>query len=146
MAAVEIENEVDTGPLMSSNLPIRFVEQGGNRLVIETHFTEAHLNRAGAVHGGFLAAFADIGCTGGAGVAAGGLDRNFGITISLTTNYLAAACAGVARCEAECVGGGRRTKTVEGRIYDASGTLVALATAAVKVVDVPPPRDADGGG
>lgn len=133
-----VENEIDTGPLMSRNLPIRIVEAGDGRFVIETDLTPAHLNRGGAIHGGFLAAFADIGCTGGAAMAAdGGLETNYGVTISLTTNFVAAAAAGRARCEANCVGGGRRTKTVEARIYDVTGTVVAFATAAVRLVDAP---------
>lgn len=137
-AKAKIDNEVDTGPLMSRNLPIHVVEEGGGRFVIETELTADHLNRGGAIHGGFLAAFADIGCTGGAASAEpGGLDTNYGVTISLTTNFIAAAKAGRARCEAACVGGGRRTKTAEARIYDVTGTLVAFATAAVRLVDAP---------
>ncbi len=134
----EIANEIDTGPLMSRNLPIRVIEEGDGRFVIETELTRDHLNRGGAIHGGFLAALADIGCTGGAALAeAGGLETNYGVTISLTTNFVAAAQAGRARCEATCMGGGRRTKTVEARIYDVTGTLVAFATAAVRLVDAP---------
>ena len=133
-----IINEIDTGPLMSRNLPLHVTEEGGGRFVVETDLTAEHLNRGGAIHGGFLAAFADIGCTGGAASAEpGGLETNYGVTISLTTNFVAAAQAGRARCEANCVGGGRRTKTVEARIYDVTGTLVAFATAAVRLVDAP---------
>ena len=138
-----IENEIDTGPLMSRILPIHVVEEGSGRFAIETDMTAEHLNLGGAVHGGFLAAFADIGCTGAAAAAAaGGLAANYGVTISLTTNFVAAAQAGRARCEATCVGGGRRTKTVEARIYDVTGALVAFATAAVRLVDAPKPREA----
>jgi uncharacterized protein (TIGR00369 family) len=138
-----IDTDIDTGPLMSQTLPIHVVEAGNGRFVIETEMTAGHLNLGGAVHGGFLAAFADIGCTGGAAAAAaGGLAANYGVTISLTTNFVAAAAAGRARCEAACVGGGRRTKTVEARIYDVTGALVAFATAAVRLVDVPKPREA----
>jgi uncharacterized protein (TIGR00369 family) len=133
-----LTNEVDTGPLMSQTLPIHVIEAADGRFVMETEFTHEHLNRGGAIHGGFLASLADIGCTGGAAAAEpGGLDTNYGVTISLTTNFVAAAQAGRARCAATCVGGGRRTKTVEARIYDVTGTLVAFATAAVRLVDAP---------
>jgi len=130
---------IEAAPLFSEHMPIRQMPDDEGRFVIATDFGAPHLNRAGTVHGGLIASFLDVAVAGGAGHAAGDLDAWFGVTLTLTVNYIAAAQPGPARCVAEALGG-RSTKTMHARLYDGDGTLVASATGTVRVV--PQPADA----
>lgn len=137
-----IRNEIRGTPILSENMPIRIVARGQGRYVLETEFTEYHLNAAGAVHGGVLSAFLDCGLAGGGSVADEASERAYGITMTMTVNFVRGAGPGLMRCEAKVVGGGRSTKFVEARLYEPGDdsqkqTPVATATGAVKVIELP---------
>ena len=127
---------IDAAPLFSEHMPIFQMPDDDGRFVIATDFTAPHLNRAGTVHGGLIASFLDVAIAGGAGHAAGDLEAWFGVTLTLTVNYIAAAQPGPARCVAEALGG-RSTRTMHARLYDSTGTLAASATGTVRVVARP---------
>ena len=131
---------VHAAPLFSEHMPMRTAapqspEEDGC-FVLETEFTSPHLNRAGSVHGGLVASLLDVAVAGGAGHAVGNLDDWFGITLTLTVNYIAPAQPGPARAVARALGG-NMTKTMQAHLVDSAGTLVASAQGTVKVVPRP---------
>jgi len=136
MTAPDRSRPIDAAPLFSEHMPIRQMPDDEGRFVIAAEFSDPHLNRAGTVHGGLIASLLDVAIAGGAGHEAGDLDNWFGVTLTLTVNYIAAAQPGPARCVAEALGG-RLTKTMHARLYDSAGTLVASATGTVRVVPRP---------
>lgn len=135
---------IEAAPLFGDHMPIRMVppNPGGNTseqvgdFVIETDFKPPHLNRAGSVHGGLIASFLDVAVAGGAGHAAGDLEKWFGVTLTLTVNYVAAASPGKARAVARSLGG-RTTRTMQAHLFDSTGTLAASAQATVRVIPRP---------
>ncbi len=62
-------------------VPIEVLERSRERFVVRTRFDAGHLNAAGMVHGGFIAAFLDIAIAGGGASALGQADR-YGITLN----------------------------------------------------------------
>lgn len=136
MTSPENGRPIDAAPLFGAHMPIHQIPDEAGRFVIATDFGALHLNRAGTVHGGLIASFLDVAVAGGAGHAAGDLEKWFGVTLTLTVNYIAAAQPGPARCVAEALGG-RTTKTMHARLYDSADTLVASATGTVRVVAHP---------
>ena len=64
--------------------------------------------------------------------------RLFGITLSMTTNFISAVGPGRAICRAQTTGGGRTTKFVDAVLHDAldADNLYASATATVRVVEL----------
>tara|TARA_R110002167_G_scaffold82885_1_gene225787 strand:- start:855 stop:1277 length:423 start_codon:yes stop_codon:yes gene_type:complete len=127
-----IVNEINAAPIYSEHMPTRVLERGGGRFVIETEFTAQHLNAVGAVHGGMLSALLDTGLAGGAAASLNDGHGSYGVTISMTVNFVRECRAGRVRCEAEIQGGGKRTKFVNARLLD--GEPGPVATATVRVV------------
>ena len=125
-------------PIFSEHMPVQIVEHQDGRAVLATTFTDIHLNAAGTVHGGMLASLLDIAITGAAKSAVNQGIGTFGVTISLTINFIRQVTPGDTRCESTVTGGGARTKFVDARIYDARGELVTTATATVRVITLPP--------
>lgn len=141
-----VTNQIKGAPILSEHMPVRVVERGDGFYVLETEFTAYHLNAAGVVHGGVIAAFLDCGlaCGGASGVDRG--EGKYGVTVSMTVNFVAEARTGLHRLEARVIGGGARTKFVDARIMDPAGRgPVATATATVKVIDMPGIDRASGG-
>ncbi len=132
----EVATEPKAADFYRDHLPTHTVEKGPGRVVLEFEFTQAHLNAAGMVHGGVISALLDVAAAGAAAMTAEDAVRAYGITISLTVNFIAGAQAGRARISGETIGGGRRTKFVDCRLNDSTGTLCATASATVKVVDL----------
>ena len=88
------QNEIKGAPLLSEHMPVSVIERGDGFYVIETTFTDYHLNAAGSVHGGIIAAFLDCGIAGG-----GASSRNrgvgmYGVTITMNVNFVRSARAG----------------------------------------------------
>ncbi len=146
-----IRNEIRGTPMLSENMPVRVVEKTDTHYLLETEFTDYHLNAAGAVHGGVLSAFLDCGLAGGGSIGEASSARAYGITMTMTVNFVRGAGPGLMRCEARVAGGGRSTKFVEARLYEPTGdkagdeaqkqTPVATATGAVKVIELPEGSD-----
>jgi uncharacterized protein (TIGR00369 family) len=93
-------------------------------LVLKPH----HLNRSGVVHGGVLATLLDH---------AGGFcglysdvpgKKRFGMTLSLTSNYVAQSRAGKLTAIGERVSGGRRIFHSRSEVRTDSGVVLATGT------------------
>jgi uncharacterized protein (TIGR00369 family) len=132
-----MREEIDGAPLFSERMPVYIVEWGDGRMVLEATFGDDHLNRAGVVHGGLIAALLDMGLAGGSYADAQEPRRWYGITVSMTVNFLRGAGPGKILCEAEPSGGGNRTRHVEARLVDAAQEVVATASGVVKIVERP---------
>ena len=131
-----IRNDVNAAPIFSQHLPMQVMERGPGRLVLAAAFDEIHLNAAGIVHGGLLSSVLDC-CLAGAASTAVGDGKGYGITLSMTVNFVRATGAGEVRCEAEVLGGGASTKFVEARITDGGEGPVATASGTVRVIPMP---------
>ncbi|PJK30451.1 PaaI family thioesterase [Minwuia thermotolerans] len=131
-----IRNEIRATPIFSDHMPIRVVEKANGRYVLETEFSDYHLNAAGSVHGGMLSAFLDCGLAGGGASAVDDGRGKYGVTMTMTVNFVREARPGLLRCEAVVIGGGRATKFVEAKLYDDGPGAVATASGAVRVIDL----------
>ncbi|MCZ6875639.1 MAG: PaaI family thioesterase [bacterium] len=131
-----MRNDIRGAPLFAEHMPTQVVERGPDRVVLETEFTPPHLNAAGTVHGGILATLFDIAVTGAAKSSVNNGIGTFGITLSLTMNFIQPLSPGHARCEGVVTGGGNRTKFVDAKIFDSQGQLAATATSTVRVIDL----------
>lgn len=130
---INVQNDVRGAPIFAEHLPLRVIERQDGLMLLEAEFTSQHLNAAGTVHGGVLATVFDIAATGAAkGIRA----ETFGVTMSLTINFMRQASAGRAWCEGVVVGGGARTRFVEARLRDAGGAIIAAAMATVRVIEL----------
>lgn len=133
-----IRNEIRATPIFTEHMPMRVVEKTSGHYVLETEFTDYHVNAAGSVHGGMLSAFLDCGLAGGGASSVDGGKGKYGITMTMTVNFVRSARPGLMRCEAVVIGGGRATKHVEAKLYDRDDGPVATASGAVRVIDLPP--------
>jgi uncharacterized protein (TIGR00369 family) len=103
-------------------------EAASGRVVVTAHPSDAHLNPAGTVHGGFSATLLDS-CMGLAVQTT--LEKGFGQTtlefkISLVRPVTPET--GAIKAEGVVLHRGRRIGTAEGRITDSSGRLLAHGT------------------
>lgn len=131
-----MRNDVRGAPIFAEHMPIQVIERGPEGVVLETEFTAPHLNAAGTVHGGILASLFDIAITGAAKASVNNGVGTFGVTLSLTMNFIQPVNPGRARCEGTVIGGGNRTKFVDAKIFDSQGQLTATATSTVRVIDL----------
>ena len=131
-----MQNKVRGAPLLAEQMPTQVIERGPDGVVLETEFAAPHLNAAGTVHGGMLASLFDLAITGAAKDSINDGVGVFGVTLSLTMNFMQPVRAGRARCEGRVMGGGSRTKFVDAKLFDREGQLVATATATVRVIDL----------
>jgi uncharacterized protein (TIGR00369 family) len=100
---------------------------------IEVAFTatEAFLNPAGVIHGGFLAAMLDD--TLGPSLVAGLSSGDFAPTTDLHVQFLRPALPGRLLGRGRVVRRGRDVGFLAGELLDASGAIVAVATATVQI-------------
>ena len=121
-----IENETGTQRLIGYVLD---VGQSDHRARCHLTLTEAHLNRHGVLHGGIAATLLDnaLGATASLTVDASG--RAPFLTISLNTNFIAAAKEG-AKLTAigRVIGGGRSLLFLEGELTEDEGRTIARAS------------------
>ena len=97
----------DPGPFAHHVGPFYISEGGDDGAVLGLYAADEHANRAGAVHGGLLATLCDV-AFGHAVRAQADDDISGAVTVSLTTDYLAAAQPGdwlEARATVERLGG-----------------------------------------
>ncbi|MDH3235476.1 MAG: PaaI family thioesterase [Alphaproteobacteria bacterium] len=132
-----MREEIDGVPLLSKRMPVYIVEWGDGRFVLETTFGDDHLNRAGVVHGGLIAALLDMGLAGGSYADAPEPRKWYGMTVSMTVNFLHGVGPGQVHCEAGPSGGGNRTRHVEARLLNDAGDVVATASGVVKIIERP---------
>jgi uncharacterized protein (TIGR00369 family) len=93
-------------------------------LGIEPH----HLNRSGAVHGGLIAVLLENGAgLCGLHCAVKG-NRRYGMTLSLTCNFIGAAKGDALTVTGRRTGGGRKIYYAETEVRGSDGTLIASAS------------------
>jgi uncharacterized protein (TIGR00369 family) len=134
-----MNSDLRAGPFFDQHLSIRVLERGAGRIVLTCDSTDEHLNLAGMVHGGLLASLLDMGVAGAAAAAVNDGDDTYGLTLSITVNFVRPLGAGLVRCEGTCVGGSKVTKFAEARIVidGEEDQPVATATGTVKLVPLP---------
>lgn len=127
---------VRTAPLFMEHLPT-VITDGPGGFQLKVTFREEHLNAGGTVHGGIIATVMDMASAAGAAIRPPGEPRGYGITLTLTVNYLAPGKPGDALATVSSLGGGPSTKHISTELRDASGVLLATASAVIRVVDWP---------
>ena len=135
---VAMSNDFRSAPLLEAELPIEVLQWGDGRFELASRFEERHLNLAGLAHGGFVATLLDMALAGGSYADRETPTDWYGITVSMTVNFVRGTGAGRVTCEGRPVGGGARTRHVEARLRDAEGTI-ASATGVIKVIERPKP-------
>lgn len=137
------EHRLRIGGKFEEFVPLELIERRTGELVIAVTFDDRHLNAAGIVHGGFIMSALDVTL---AGAAAANMERSeqlFGITLSMTVNFVTPLPAGAACARGIVTGGGRNTKFVDGRLESATENaagkpvLYATATGTIRVVQLP---------
>jgi uncharacterized protein (TIGR00369 family) len=102
------------------------------RAVIHLEVKPMHLNGANFVHGGVHASLLDTAMA--IALMAHG---HTGATSQMNVHYLAPVSSGRLECVGEVVHRSRRTATIEAKVRDQSGELVALAIASFRIFDQP---------
>ena len=105
------------------------VEPG--RSVINIDVKDIHLNGAGTLHGGVYASLIDNAM----GLAVAALVGLRTATIGLDVHFLGAVREGRIVCSAEVVHRTRRIATVEAKVRDGEGNLVALGTGTFRIFE-----------
>jgi uncharacterized protein (TIGR00369 family) len=122
-------------PPMAKTLGFEIVEAGDGFAAFEGDTSEALLNPAGIVHGGWVLTLVDSAATC---AAMTGLPAGVGATtIETKVNFLRPLMkdSGRVRAEARVIGKGRRILTAEARVTDAKGRIVAHGTSTVMALD-----------
>lgn len=141
MADLQVDDGARQHPGQSSNEPFGFqrllgmqiVEWGDDHAVVELVIGEQHLNRSGIVHGGVLTSLLDTALSlAGLYCPVPGHVRR-GMTLSLTSTFIAPARAGVLRAVGRRRGGGRATFMASGEVLDEAGSVVAMGEGAFRV-------------
>ncbi|MEQ8348070.1 MAG: PaaI family thioesterase [Sneathiellaceae bacterium] len=126
-----------TTRLLTDHFPPELLEHGDGYALLGFTLGHEHMNAGQSCHGGLVATMLDTALTVAASMGADPTERRYGITLSMTVNYVAPARVGPVRCTGRRIGGGRRTVFTEGELRDLDGTLLATASAPVKVIDYP---------
>lgn len=106
----------------------------GDRTEIELDVSDIHLNRAGVLHGGILCVLLDSACGYAASRHLSDDVSQRVVTLTLTTNYLAAGKPGAVRAIGRVTGGGATTIFAEGKVVDSEGSILATASAIMRRV------------
>lgn len=115
--------------MIARTLGYDVVEAEKGRVVVAVEPSEAHLNPYGTIHGALTATLLDS-CMGLAVQST--LDRGFGqTTVEFKVSLMRPITpqTGKIRAEGTVLNSGRRVGTAEGHVTDASGRLLAHATA-----------------
>lgn len=114
-------------------LGMRIAKWVENYAEVELTIGEQHLNRSGMVHGGVLTALLDTALSLSGLYSPNSSQAPKGMTLSLSTTFVAPARRGVLRAVGQCRGGGRSTFMASGEVLDADGTLVAMGEGAFRI-------------
>lgn len=114
-------------------LGMHIVEWREDYAVIELAIDEQHLNRSGIVHGGVLTSLLDTALSfAGLYCPVPGQVRK-GMTLSLTSTFIAPARSGVLRATGRRRGGGQATFMSSGEVLDNEGNVVAMGEGTFRV-------------
>ncbi len=111
------------------HIKLRVEEVEPGRAVLYTDVEEIHLNGSGSLHGGVYTSLLDNGM----GLSLASLVGLLVATTQMNVHFLGPVREGRITCRAEVVHSTRRTATVEGRVYDEEGNLVAMGTGAFRI-------------
>jgi uncharacterized protein (TIGR00369 family) len=115
-------------PPFAASTGIRIVEVAEGRVVFVGTPTDGFFNPLGTIHGGWTAGILDsaMGCAVHSTLAAG---QGY-TTVEMKLNYVRPILpsAGQLRCEATVIHRGGTLATSDGRLFDASGKLLAHGT------------------
>lgn len=93
-----------------------------------------HRNRNGSLHGGIIAMMLDASAGFAVSMAGGGGELVPVVTVSLTTNYVAAALDGQVVATGVVQGGGKSICYANSELRDAQGTLLATGNGVFKYI------------
>jgi uncharacterized protein (TIGR00369 family) len=102
------------------------VDWGPDFCRVDLPIRPEHLNRSGVVHGGVLMSLLDTVC-GFAGLFPKDGNRRFGLTLSITTQFIGQASGDRLIATARRKGGGNSVYFAAGEVHDTAGALVATA-------------------
>lgn len=95
---------------------------------------DRHLNRHGVLHGGIAMTLLDNACGATASLTVDETGRTPFLTISFTTDFLAAGRPGGVTAVGRITGGGRSLKFIAAELLHDDGTLIATASGVFKRV------------
>jgi uncharacterized protein (TIGR00369 family) len=112
---------------------VRWISWTAGEALAEVELRPMHLNRSGWLHGGVLCTLLDTVCSRAGCWTAPGEPPLRSSTVSLTTNFLRAAKAGVIRATGRVrPGAGSQLFSSVGEVIDDEGRLLAIAQGTFK--------------
>src|ERR687883_832349 len=115
----------------SKHIKARVEEVEPGRAVLHVDVEDIHLNGNGTLHGGVYSSLLDNAM----GLAVAALVGLRTATIGLDVHFLGAVREGRIICSAEVVHRTRRIATVEARVHDGDGNLVAMGTGTFRIFE-----------
>lgn len=115
----------------SKHIKSKVEEVSKGRAVCYIDVEEVHLNGNGTLHGGVYASLIDNAM----GLSVAALVGLRTATIALNVSFLGAVREGRIVCESEVVHRTRRIATVEAKVRDGEGNLVALGTGTFRIFE-----------
>lgn len=110
------------------------LDRATGRAEVSLEIAPQHLNRNDSLHGGILAMMLDSAAGFAASLNFGGEDLSRVVTVSLTTQFVAAVSAGRVVATGHVSGGGRKIVYADAELRDADGALIAKASGVFKKV------------
>ena len=121
----------DEAVTFSRHIKSRVEEVEPGRAVCRIDVEDVHLNGNGTLHGGVYASLIDNAM----GLSVAALVGLRTATIALDVHFLGAVREGAITCIAEVVHRTRRIATVEAKVRDAEGNLVAMGTGTFRIFE-----------
>lgn len=110
------------------------LDRATGRAEVSLEIAPQHLNRNDSLHGGILAMMLDSAAGFAASLSFGGEVLSRVVTVSLTTQFVAAVSAGRVVATGHVSGGGRKIVYADAELRDADGALIAKASGVFKRV------------
>ncbi|WP_299402568.1 PaaI family thioesterase [uncultured Roseobacter sp.] len=110
------------------------VDRTTRRAEVVLDIAVPHLNRNESLHGGIIAMMLDSAAGFAASLHFGGDELARVVTVSLTTQFVAAVREGRVVAKGTISGGGRKIVCADAELHDAAGTLIAKASGVFKRV------------
>lgn len=126
-----LSRHFDEDITFSRHIRAKVADAAPGRASLYIDVQDFHLNGAGSLHGGVYASLMD-NTMGLALISQVGVRT---ATIDLNVHFLGAVREGRITCRAEIVHQTRRLATLEAKVHDSEGTLVALGTGTFRVFE-----------
>lgn len=121
----------DESVTFSRHIKSRVEEVEPGKAVCHIDVEDIHLNGNGTLHGGVYASLIDNAM----GLSVAALVGLRTATIGLNVSFLGAVREGRIVCRSEVVHRTRRIATVEAKVYDVEGNMVALGTGTFRIFE-----------